>query len=134
MSDTSIIEHATQHDLPIFISSDGSVSADGMVIVSTSILAPDIHDDDILHEWQQRPVKILLIRSWRLPRHWGTGNSCINMAESLGFIIGEYTIPSDLPIIFITDSNNARTLQRNVKFSKSFTYRKRVRVIKQAGH
>ena len=131
MSDAAILDHATMHDLPIFVSSDGSVSADGMIIVSTSILAPDIHEDDTSSEWQQRPAKILLIRSWRLPQHWGTGTSCINMAESLDFIIGEYTIPSELPIIFITDSNNARTLQRNVKFSKSFTHRKRVRVIKQ---
>jgi hypothetical protein len=29
------------------------------------------------------------------------------MAETLGFIIGEYTIPVDMPIIYITDSNNA---------------------------
>jgi hypothetical protein len=37
------------------------------------------------------------------------------MAETIGFILGEYTIPSDLPILYITDSNNARTLQWRVK-------------------
>jgi len=53
------------------------------------------------------------------------------MAETLGFIIGEYSIPSDLPIIFITDSNNARTLQRNLKNNDSFTHRKLICQVKQ---
>jgi hypothetical protein len=49
----------------------------------------------------------------------------------MGFIIGEYTIPSDTPIIYITDSNNARTLQWNIKNSHKFTHRKMIRGVKQ---
>jgi hypothetical protein len=37
------------------------------------------------------------------------------MAESIGLIIGEYTIPSDLPVIYITDSNNTRPLKKYTK-------------------
>jgi len=37
------------------------------------------------------------------------------MAEAMGFIIGEYTIPANLPVIYITDSNNARSLQKGLK-------------------
>jgi len=131
MTDTMILEYATQHDLPIFISIDGSVSNDGTPTVSLSILAPDIRQYDTSQEWENRLAKVLLIRSWKLPRQWGTGSSCINMAESFGFILGEYTIPADQPVIYITDSNNARTLQRNLKNSSSFTHRKLVRTVKQ---
>jgi hypothetical protein len=46
------------------------------------------------------------------------------MAETMGFIIGEYTVPETLPIIYVTDSNNARTLQRNLKNGKDFTHHK----------
>jgi len=53
------------------------------------------------------------------------------MAETMGFIIGEYTVPETLPIIYVTDSNNARTLQRNLKNGKDFTHRKMTRSIKQ---
>jgi hypothetical protein len=53
------------------------------------------------------------------------------MAEALGFIIGEYTIPPDFPVIYITDSNNARTLQRNVKIKENFTHRQLVRCVRQ---
>jgi hypothetical protein len=115
LSDTEIIEYATQHDLPIFASIDGSLTDNGIATVSVNLLAPDIRPFDIDTEWQHRIAKILLTRSWQLPKQWGTGKTCINKAEALGFIIGEYTIPSDLPVIYITDSNNARTLQRNVK-------------------
>ena len=73
----------------------------------------------------------LNLRSWRLPKQWGTGKACINMAESIGFIIGAYTVPPDIPVLYITDSNNARTLQRNVKNNKGFTHRKMVRCVKQ---
>jgi len=131
MTDVMITEYATQHDLPLFISIDGSVSKEDIDTVSISIVASDIKDNDINLEWQHRPVKILLIRSWRLPRHWGTGSTCINMAETLGIIIGEYTIPSDMPVIYITDSNNARTLHRNLKQGEAFTHRQRIRHIKQ---
>jgi hypothetical protein len=55
----------------------------------------------------------------------------INMAKAIGFIIGEYAIPSDLPIIYITDSNNARTLQRNIKNQDMFTHQKMIRNVKQ---
>ncbi len=53
------------------------------------------------------------------------------MAETLGFILGEYTIPPDLPAIYIMDSNNARKLQRNIKNLNDFTHQKQVRKIKQ---
>ncbi len=125
-----ILEIATRGDLPIFVSIDGSLS-NGSATVSCSIVAPDIKHNDIDMEWQHRPAKALLIRSWKLPQHWGTSPTCINMAEALGFIIGEYSIPSDLPIIYITDSNNARTLQQNLKNGDKFTHRKMIRCIKQ---
>jgi hypothetical protein len=41
------------------------------------------------------------------------------MAESIGLIIGEYTIPSDLPVIYITDSNNTRPLKKYTAMSES---------------
>ena len=53
------------------------------------------------------------------------------MAETMGFIIGDYTIPSDTPIICITDSNNAFTLQRKMKNGHRFTHQKMIRGIKQ---
>ena len=121
---------ATQHNLPIFISIDGGLDQ-GIATVSITILAPDIHPQDNDLEWQDRPARALLVRSWQLPQTWGSSTTCINMAESMGFIFGEYTIPSDLPIIYITDSNNARTLQRNLKDSDSFTHRKMIRSVMQ---
>jgi len=48
-------------------------------------------------------------------KKWGTEKVSINMAEAMGFIIGEYTIPANLPVIYITDSNNARSLQKRIK-------------------
>jgi len=53
------------------------------------------------------------------------------MAESIGFILGDYTVPADVPVIFITDSNNARTLQRNLTSLQEYTHRQKVRLIKQ---
>ena len=123
LSDAEIIELSTQHDLPVFVSIDGSLTDNGIATVSVNIIAPDIRPFDTDDEWQHRVAKILLTRSWQLPKQWGTGKTCINMAEALGFIIGEYTVPSDLPVIYITDSNNARTLQRNIKSKKEFTHR-----------
>ena len=131
LSDLEILEYATQHDLPVFVCIDGSLSDDGIATVSVSLVAPDIQPKDLATEWEHRLAKILLTRSWRLPEHWGTGLTCINMAEALGFIIGEYTIPPEFPIIYITDSNNARTLQRNVRNRDSFTHRKLIRCVKQ---
>ena len=82
-------------------------------------------------EWQHRPAKVVLSRIWKLPRQWGTGETCINMAEAFGFILGDYTIPPDIPVIYITDSNNARTLQRNIYKKSSLTHRQLVRKVKQ---
>jgi len=53
------------------------------------------------------------------------------MAESIGFILGAYTVPVNIPVIFITDSNNARTLQRNLTCLHTYTHRKQIRCIKQ---
>jgi len=95
-----ILELATEHELPIFI-----VSIDGSLVgisatVSISIIALDIRDFDTEETWQTRPAKVLFIRSWKLPECWGTGKTCIYMAEAIGFIIGEYTIPPNMPIIY----------------------------------
>jgi hypothetical protein len=130
ISDDEIITYATRHDLPICVSIDGSLK-EGCAIVSMCIVAPDIRHMDNSSEWQSRPAIALLIRSWRLPKQWGTGSTCINMAETVGFIIGEYTVPPDIPILYITDSNNARTLQRNLKYKDDITHRKMIRRIKQ---
>jgi hypothetical protein len=99
--DQEILERAMQHDLPIIISIDGSLDEYSVVTTSISIVAPDINDHDEVGSlnWQHRIAKLLLIHSWRLPKQWGTSQACINMAESIGFILGEYTIPSDLPIM-----------------------------------
>ena len=118
-----ILALATQQDLPICVSIDGSLK-DGFATVSVCIVTPDIRIIDIDNEWQSRPAKVLLIRSWRLPQQWGTGSTCINMAETMGFIIGEYTIPADVPVMYITDSNNARTLQCNLKNINDLTHHK----------
>jgi hypothetical protein len=53
------------------------------------------------------------------------------MAEAIGFLLGEYTIPTHCPIIYITDSNNARSLQQNIANIQQFTHQKKVRHIKQ---
>ena len=42
LSDIEILEYATQHDLLVFVSIDGSLTDDGIATVSVSILAPDI--------------------------------------------------------------------------------------------
>jgi hypothetical protein len=55
------------------------------------------------------------------------GNVDINMARAIGFIIGEYNIPAELPIIYITDSNNARSLQKRIRNRGDFMHRKMVR-------
>jgi hypothetical protein len=119
-----------QHDLPIFASIDGSLE-NGIATTSLSVVAPHIFDSDEAQEWQHRPAKVLLTRSWRLPQKWGTSPSCINMAESLGLILGEYTIPSGLPVIYILDSNNSRTLQRKLCHLDEYTHRETVRNIRQ---
>ena len=75
---SEILDYATQHDLPIFVSIDGSLN-NKKATVSISIIAPDIRDNDINNEWQNRIAKPLLIRSWELLNQWGTSNTCINM-------------------------------------------------------
>ncbi len=119
--------------MPIFVSIDGSLDENDIATVSISIIDHDIHEvDNAKNEnWQNRMARVLLIRSWQLPKCWGTGNTYINMAETLGFIIREYTTPSDLPIIYITDSKNERTLQRELKKSDELTHRKKKRQAKQ---
>jgi hypothetical protein len=131
LCDQEIIDEALQHDLPIFISIDGGLDNNGVATVSISIIAPDIREHDLALEWKDRIAKVLLVRSWRLPSSWGNSKACINMAESIGFILGAYTIPSDIPVIFITDSNNASTLQRNLTVLNTYTHRKQIRFIKQ---
>jgi len=61
--DSEILELASQHDLPIFISIDGGYDQNGAATTSMCILAPDIRDTDAINgtEWQNRPAKILLI-------------------------------------------------------------------------
>jgi hypothetical protein len=132
--DYAIIDQALQHDLPVVVSVDGSLDKDGIATTSISILAPDIRDDDEIGstQWQSCLAKILLIRSWWLPKQWGATRACINMAETLGFILGEYTKPTHLPILYITDSNNARSLQRRVKCKQDFTHRQLVCTVKQS--
>jgi hypothetical protein len=61
-----IMQMATQHNLPMFISIDGSLD-NNSAMVSISIIIPDIQDTDINMEWQHRLAKVLLIRSWKLP-------------------------------------------------------------------
>ena len=131
ISDQEIMDQAVQHDLPIFVSIDGSVDDKDNTMVSISIVGPDIRESDFALEWKERTAKVLLIRFWCLPSRWGTSKVCINMAESLGFILGEYTIPAHMPVIYITDSNNARTLKRHLTCIADFTHRKQVRSIKQ---
>jgi hypothetical protein len=130
LTNNEILFYALQHDLPIFASIDGSLE-NGIATTSLSIVAPHILDSDEAQEWQHRPAKVLLTRSWRLPQKWGTSPSCINMAESIGLILGEYTIPSDLPVIYILDSNNSRTLQRKLCHLDEYTHRETVRNIRQ---
>ena len=130
LSNEEIIYHATRHELPIFVSMDGGFEQE-IATVSITIVAPDIRDFDEANEWQDRPAKVLLVRSWRLPSKWGTGAASINMAEAFGFILAAYTIPIHLPVIYITDSNNARTLQRKIRHSDTITHRKKIREVYQ---
>jgi len=133
ISDQEIIEHATKHEHPMVISIDGSISPDGIATTTISILAPDIqaHDPPSSTQWQHRCAKVLLIRSWQHPRRWGTTQTNINHAEAIGFILGAYTTLNNVPVLYVTDSNNARTLQRNIKFLDNHTHRKQILQVKQ---
>jgi hypothetical protein len=55
------MEHALQHDLPVFISIDGSLDDDGIATVSISVVASDIKESDSALEWKDRIAKVLLI-------------------------------------------------------------------------
>jgi hypothetical protein len=70
MTDRETIEYATQHDLPIFISIDGSLDEQSGASTTITIVAPDVRDYDNRDgtKWQDREAKILLIRSWCLPK------------------------------------------------------------------
>jgi len=105
-----VMELITQLNLPAFISIDASLEGTSAT-TSVNIIIPDVQPEDVEKEWQHRPARTILTRIWKLPSQWGTGTTCINMAEALGFIIGDYTIPHNMPVIYITDSDNARTLQ-----------------------
>jgi hypothetical protein len=75
-------------ELNFFTSSiDGNLDEYGIATTSISIVAPDIYDHDEVDSlnWQHSIAKILLIRSWRLPKHWGTSQACTNMAEAIRF-------------------------------------------------
>lgn len=113
LTDEEILDLATRHNLPITVSIDGSYNKEGVATTTVCILAPDVREYDLplSTNWQTRPAKILLIRSWRLPKQWGVGKSSINMAEAMGFVIGAHTIPPKTPILYVTDSNTARALQ-----------------------
>ena len=65
ITDSEIFDYATQHDLPVFVSIDGSLDENGIATVSVSIVAPDIEDTDPKDSlaWQDRLAKVLLIRS-----------------------------------------------------------------------
>ena len=45
--------------------------------------------------------------------------------------LSQSTIPPDLPIMYITDSNNAKILQKRVKYKQDLTHRQLVRRVKQ---
>jgi len=60
MSNEETLNYATQHELPIFVSIDGSLNNE-IATVSVSIVAPDIQLTDIMKEWQNRPAKVLLL-------------------------------------------------------------------------
>ena len=64
--DYEIIGLATQHDLPIFVSIDGSLDENDIATVSISMIDHDIHEVDNAksENWQNRMARALLIRSW----------------------------------------------------------------------
>jgi hypothetical protein len=133
LTDSEILNYATQHNILLTVSIDGSFDQHGIATTTICIVSPDIRESDPPNAeiWQNRPVILLLVRSWRLPKRWGAGTSSINIAELLGFILGAYTVPPNIPVLYVTDSNNARTLQCNVTNLQLFTHRKIVRKVKQ---
>ncbi len=53
LKDHEILEYATQHDHPVFVSIDGSLDNNGIATKTISIIAPDIQDEDYQEtEWQ----------------------------------------------------------------------------------
>jgi hypothetical protein len=65
-SNNDLIEHATQLDLPIFLSIDASLH-NNSAISSVSLVVPDIRLHHGGLEWQQRRAKTVITRSWKLP-------------------------------------------------------------------
>jgi len=61
--DHEILDYATQHDLAIFVSIDGSLDSTGVATTTISVIAPDIRETDSRQacEWQHRIAKVLLI-------------------------------------------------------------------------
>jgi len=88
LSNANIIDIITQLNVPAFVSIDASLQG-ASATTSINIIVPDVHRMDINLEWQDQPAKEILTRVWKLPSHWGTGQTCINMAEAIGFILGE---------------------------------------------
>jgi hypothetical protein len=90
LSDQEIIDHAMQHDLPIFVSIDGSYDAEGIACTTISIVAPDIQEEDDLNsdEWTNRLAKILsaqmqriLINGREVCQRWARQCSIINLQQ-----------------------------------------------------
>jgi len=129
MSDSDILQEISQSQLPLFIGVDGGFD-NGLATVSVVIAKPDTRATDQANEWEDRLAKPLLIRFMQLPAFLGASPITINMAETLGLIIADYSIPHKHPTIIITDSQNARTLQRNLFFQDNFTHRQLTRKLR----
>ena len=133
LSDHDIIHLAERHGLPLAIAIDGSYS-NQRATTNISIISPDIHEEDTGNEWQDRLGIILLSRSIILPERWGYNESTINMAESLGILMSEYSLPSATPAMYITDSQNARSLHYNLNKGQDLTNCSLIRKVLQGIH
>jgi hypothetical protein len=130
LNDGDIIARAQAHGLPVLVSIDGSYNKQ-QATTAITIIAPDIRPDDIAQEWEDRVGIVLLVRSILLPIQWGTNEVSINIAEAYGFLLAEYTIPINCPVIYITDSQNARGMHYNIIHRDSLTHRQRIRQLGQ---
>jgi hypothetical protein len=67
--DSEILNYATQHNIPLTVSIDGSFNQHGIATTTICIVSPDIRESDPPNAeiWQNRPAKLLLVRLWRLP-------------------------------------------------------------------
>jgi hypothetical protein len=61
LSDQEILDQALEHDLPVFVSIDGSLDDQGVATVRITIVAPDIRECDIALIWKDRIAKPLLV-------------------------------------------------------------------------